>query len=102
MKLADINRNYGRAPRTRGYTKVCKKLRLTSGWKLRSQLGTLQDSAQTNVGAMLSHMEKQEWELALICYEDLADDVKKMRDAIASTASSNGSQDGRASEGDRT
>lgn len=82
MKAAEIDAGYGRTPRLRGYTKVCKKLRSLSGWRLRQTLGTHQDRAQTNVGAMLSHMEKGEWENALICLEDLREDVTIMFNAV--------------------
>lgn len=82
MKTADIEAGYGRTPHLRGYTKVCKKLRSTGGWRLRQILGTRQDSAQTNVGAMLSHMDKGEWENALICLEDLREDVDAMCHAV--------------------
>jgi hypothetical protein len=82
MKTAEINAGYGRTPRIRGYTKVCRKLRTTGGWRLRSVLGTKQDSAQTNVGAMLSHIDKGEWENALICLEDLREDVEVMFRAV--------------------
>lgn len=83
MKTVEIEAGYGRTPRLRGYTKVCKKLRSLSGWKLRQTLGTHQDRAQTNVGAMLGHMDKGEWENALICLEDLREDVAIMLRAVA-------------------
>lgn len=82
MKTSEINAGYGRAPRIRGYTKICKKLRALSGWRLRQTLGTHQDRAQTNVGAMLSHIDKSEWENALICLEDLREDVEIMFRAV--------------------
>lgn len=75
---------YGRGPDLPGWPLITEKLKLPSGWKLRADTELILESIQTDVGAALSHHEKKQWANMLVCIEDAAAGMVKLRAALQS------------------
>lgn len=73
---------YGRGPDLPGWPDITAKLKAPSGWRLRNDSELLLDGIQTDIGAALSHHEKKQWANMLVCIEDAAAGMVKLRAAL--------------------
>lgn len=73
---------YGRGPDLPGWPDITAKLKAPSGWRLRNDSELLLESIQTDVGAALGHHERKQWANMIVCIEDAASGMVKLRAAL--------------------